>query len=176
MKKWTSLLIALFFVGCSSLPFQEEQAQASTCQSPYALIKQPTITAQKNDLEIKDEEVSAILSSLMQDKCLEFSDGADAYEFEVSYSSEATSQKQENIASVAQENTATIKVVFSLKKDRTTRQFNSEQSITINGKKVLGIGQSAKISDKEKEKLLKSAITKAYLQAINSLRGRAGNF
>lgn len=165
-----SCISALIFSGCGALNFEEAKAQSQKCQTPYALIKTPNIHAQENDLQIKEEEVSKILENLMQDGCIVFSKNEDAYDFDLTYSSKINNQSKENITSVAQENTAKVKITLALKKDRSSRIFNSEQTLQINGKKILGIGQNSQITDKDKQNLLQEAIKRVYLQAINSIR------
>lgn len=161
---------ALMFSGCGVLNFEESKAQSQKCQTPYVLIKTPNIHVQENDLQIKEEEVLDTLKTLMEDACIAISQNDDAYDLDITYSSSLSAQSKENITSVAQENIAKVKITLTLKKDRSSRIFNSEQALQINGKKILGIGQNAQITDKDKQKLLQEAIKRAYLQAINSIR------
>ncbi len=170
MKNFLNLFFAIFFLGCSTLSFQDKESASIQCQSPYAMIKYPKINLEQNDLNIKEEEIQGILEKLLEDGCLELSNNDAAYDFEIIASSQSQTQSKESITTLAQENTASIHITFLLKKERTTRQFSSQQSIKIQGKKILGIGQNTLIEAKEKQDLLRRALQKTYIQAINSLR------
>lgn len=165
-----SCISALIFSGCGALNFEEAKTQSQKCQTPYILIKNPNIHVKENDLQIKEDEVLDTLKILMEDECVAISQNDDAYDFDITYSSNLSTQSKENITSVAQENIAKVKITLTIKKDRSSRIFNSEQALQINGKKILGIGQNAQITDKDKQKLLQEAIKRVYLQAINSIR------
>lgn len=165
-----SILLAFGLSGCAFSSLKDTQAETSKCESPYALIKAPILQPQNNDLEISNEEIMSALEDLMRDNCLDFSDSDEAYDFTITFASNVSSHKKEGIASSTQENIAKMKVGFALKKDRLTKTFNSEQSLTINGKKILGIGQKSAITKEDKQKLLTNAMKRVYLQLINSLR------
>ncbi|MCE3038685.1 hypothetical protein [Helicobacter anatolicus] len=170
MKTSFFIFLSLLFFGCTNTKLATPQEENIQCQNAYAFISHPTITLEKNDLEIEEKNILQVLEDLMMDNCIVISNNPDSYEANLVVTSAFSSQNKEGIATKAQENTAKIKVSLSLKKDRMTRTFNSEHILTINGKKVLGIGQKAQITQEEKQKLLKSALKRVYKQAQNALR------
>ena len=164
-------LIAIIFSGCSVFAPQAPEAKVEKCESPFAYISTPEINLGENELEVSIEDIKKFFEqSMNRDSCLALSENPDAYSFNINVSSYMNYQNKEGIATDNQEATAGIKVSFMLKKDRSTTQFNSEQSLKISGKKVLGIGKGAKISNADKEEMLQRAIQKAYDQVLNTLR------
>ncbi len=166
-----SLIVTLFFSGCSIFAPQGPEAKVEKCESPFVYIGMPKISLGQNDLEVSIEDIKKFFEqSMNRDSCLALSENPDAYDFSIDVTSYMNHQNQEGIATDNQEVTAGIKVSFILKKDRSTTRLNSEQSIKINGKKILGIGKGAKISNADKEEMLQKAIQKAYDQVLNTLR------
>lgn len=166
-----SFMILLLLNGCASIGFETPKEEMEQCQSPYVFISQPQIILDgSNDLKITQEQILQQLQNLTQNNCVAISSNPDAFAFKISYETQLTKKDKESITTKAQENTARIKVSFSLQKDRTTRTFNSERSLKINGKKVLGIGQKSEITEKDKQELLESVMAGAYKQASNALR------
>ena len=163
-------ICGLFFVGCAKLDSTPE-AKNSRCESPFAFVSMPQISFTDNDLKITEEEVQEFLKKeIDQDKCLAVSQVPDASNFKIIVQSHLDTNKKEGVVSTAQESIATIKTSFILSKDRTSSQFNSEQSLKINGKKVLGIGKGAQISQKDRQMLLQRAVKKSYEQMLGALR------
>lgn len=168
---WFFLPVAMIFSGCSSISPSAPESKTEKCESPFIYVGTPNIKISENDLEINPEDVKNILQKNIDgDSCMALSENLDAYHFDIEVSSYADSQNKTEIAVNDQEASAGVKVVFSLKKDRSTMQFNSEQTLKVNRKKILGIGKSASISQSDKEELLQKAIQKVYQQVLNSLR------
>ncbi|WP_104697463.1 MULTISPECIES: hypothetical protein [unclassified Helicobacter] len=165
-----SAILAVGISGCAISNLKDTQTEISKCQSPYAFVKAPILQAQNNDLEISNEEIMIALEEVMKDNCLDFSDSDEAYDFIITYASSLSTHKKEGIVSSTQENVAKVKVGFALKRDRLTKTFSSEQSLTISGKKILGIGKKAVVAKEDRQKLLSESTKRAYLQLINSLR------
>ncbi len=169
MRQFFYISLALAgFAGCSAISNPFKKAEVEQCQAPLAYISTPEIHITENALNISAEEVQKALEKSLKNNCIALSPNTTG--FDVIVSSQLDAHNQEGIASDDQSTTALVKVLFKIKRDRTTTQVGSTQKLNINAKKVLGIGSGAKVSHADRIDLLQRAMQDSYEQLLSTLR------
>ncbi|PAF43883.1 hypothetical protein [Helicobacter sp. 11S03491-1] len=162
----------LFFYGCFQPQSPNISIPTQKCSTPLAKIHLDSITSEKNDLQIKPELLKTLLEKNLQDHCLILTQTSDAdtYEMKITYETSAQSASKENIATSTSQNTIQTQVHLWLKNATTTKSFDGKNSIQIDGKKILSIGQDSQITQEDKKQSITKAFEAAYHSVIKSFQ------
>ncbi|PAF47631.1 hypothetical protein BKH41_06965 [Helicobacter sp. 12S02232-10] len=165
-----SAISLIFIYGCAQPQNISTSFPTKECSTPLAEIYVESITHEKNDLNITPEFIKALLEKNLKDNCLVIAKepSSNTYLVKINYKTSLQSSSDEKIASSEVKNILSSEVTLSLKNKTTTKNFKGKNSIRINGKKILSIGQDASITQEDKNQSTNEAFQAAYHSMLNS--------
>lgn len=175
MKTFFPLSIAVLFFayGCSQIQTPQIQQTQTHCETPLAYIYLDSITPLNNDLQINSDEVKNLLEKNLKDNCFiltQDTNNQKVYNLKITYDTSLKSSSEEKIATSKEQNTIDTKVSLVFKNASGSKTFNGKNTISINGKKILNLGQDASITTQDKEKTISSAFNAAYDSAVKNFK------
>lgn len=162
------IISGLLLVGCA----QRELVftQNTICQSPIAEIYLQGVFQKKSQGAVSEEEFKNLLEQVIQNTgCIRLlkKPQQGAYTLNATYEVKLDNAESKETFKSKSSHTLQTKVVLTLNNQEVIRRDFGESKISTEENKILGIGESEKISKDDEEKALKGSILAALKNFIS---------